>query len=225
MTGTATTSVPTASLDTTTRAQLTAGIAAGPLFIGVTLAQLLTREGFDIRDHPISLLSLGPGGWVQITNFIVAGLLSAVAAIGVRRTLGNKGPGRVWGPRLLLGYGLGLVAGGVFVADPGLGFPPGTPDGIPEQLSWHGVLHAIAPPLAFLSLIAGMIVFARRFAREGRRGRAVASVVTALTTLVLSAWPDQSSAGIRLLVATAMGFAWLGAYAAHLARGLRASAA
>lgn len=216
MTGTAVTQPRTTS--STTRTQLTAGIVAGPLFIGLAVAQLLTREGFDIRDHPISLLSLGPGGWVQITNFILAGLLSAIAALGVRRALGDDGPGHVWGPRLLLAYGVGLVAGGVFVADPGLGYPPGAPDGIPEQLTWHGMLHAIAPPLAFLSLIGAMVVISRRFAVEGRRGWSSSSLATAVTTLVVSAWPDQPSAGIRLLVASAIGFAWLAAYAGHLRR-------
>jgi hypothetical membrane protein len=220
MTDTAVTQTSTTSRATSsaTRTQLTAGIVAGPLFIGLAVAQLLTREGFDIRDHPISLLSLGPGGWVQITSFVVAGLLSAIAALGVRRALGNVGPGRVWGPRLLLAYGVGLVAGGVFVADPGLGYPPGAPDGIPEQLTWHGLLHAVAPPVAFLSLIAAMFVVSRRFAADGRRGWAAASVATAVSTLVLSAWPDQSSAGIRLLVASTIGFAWLAAYAGHLRR-------
>jgi hypothetical protein len=42
------------------------GIVAGPLFITVSLTH--TRYGFDLARHPISLLSLGSLGWVQIAG-------------------------------------------------------------------------------------------------------------------------------------------------------------
>jgi hypothetical protein len=35
-----------------------------------------------------------------------------------------------------------LIAGGVFVPDPALGYPRGTPDEIPDTFSWHGTLRA-----------------------------------------------------------------------------------
>ena len=37
-----------------TRALLACGVVAGPLFVAVGLAQLLTREGFDPTRHPLS---------------------------------------------------------------------------------------------------------------------------------------------------------------------------
>ena len=42
-----------------TRRLLACGIVAGPLFLVVALVQALTRDGFDLSRHPISLLSLG----------------------------------------------------------------------------------------------------------------------------------------------------------------------
>jgi hypothetical protein len=74
-----------------TRALLACGVLAGPVFVVTAGIQVLTRGGFDLGHHPISLLSLGDLGWIQIANFIVAGA--------------------------------GLIAGGVFVPDPALGYP------------------------------------------------------------------------------------------------------
>ena len=107
-----------------TRALITAGAIAGPLFVVVGLVQALTREGFDLTRHPLSLLSLGDRGWVQIANFIVAGVLMLTFAVGARRSLGD-GPGRVWAPVLFGLYGVGLVLGGAFTADPAIGLPGG----------------------------------------------------------------------------------------------------
>ena len=45
-----------------TRLLLTGGVLAGPLYVLVGLAQILTREGFDITLHPLSFMSLGDLG-------------------------------------------------------------------------------------------------------------------------------------------------------------------
>ena len=199
--------LPTSSATRTSRL-LACGIVAGPLFLAVGLTQALTRDGFDLSRHPLSLLSLGDLGWVQITNFVVSGLLAIAFAVGSRRVL-HPGRAAVWGPRLLGLYGAGLVAGGVFVADPGAGFPPGAPEGAPEQLSWHGALHAVAPPLAFLSLIVACLVIARRFAGARERGWAAYSVATAVACLVLTTWPDLDGLSWRLAVAMTVAWAWV----------------
>jgi hypothetical membrane protein len=208
---------PGASSETTrpTRTLLTFGLVAGPLFTLAALAQVLTRDGFDLSRHPLSLLSLGEGGWIQISNFVVAGLLAVGFAVGLRRVLGG-GRGATWGPRLLGLYGVGLVAGGVFVADPALGFPPGTPDGIPDQFSWHAILHAIAPPLAFLSLIVASFVLVRRFAGLGQRGWAAYSAATSVICLALAAWPGQDGLSVRLAIAQVIAWAWVFVLAARL---------
>jgi len=200
-----------ATPDTTgagTRRLLGCGVVAGPLFVAVATAQVLTRDGFDLGHQPISLLSVGDHGWIQISNFVVAGLLNVAFAIGVRRA---SPPGRLtaWASTLLAVYGVGLVAGGAFVPDPALGFPPGTPDEIPDEMSWHATLHAVGPALAFLALISASLVLARRFGLDGRQGWARYSAATGAVCLVLSAWPDTGSAGVRLFLATVIGSAWV----------------
>jgi hypothetical protein len=63
---------------------LACGTVAGPLFLTVGLIQALTRDGFDLSRHPLSLLSLGDLGWIQIANFIVTGALYVACALGAR---------------------------------------------------------------------------------------------------------------------------------------------
>ena len=81
----------------TTRALLACGVVSGPLFTVVAVVQVLTREGFDIRRHAISMLSLGDLGPIQIANFVGTGVLAIACAIGMRRML-RRGRGGTWGP-------------------------------------------------------------------------------------------------------------------------------
>jgi hypothetical protein len=198
---------------------LACGAVAGPLIILVALMQAFTRPGFEPRRHPLSLLSLGDLGWIQIANFVVAGLLFVACAVGLRRVL-RPGRGGTWGPLLIGVFGVSLVAGGVFVADPALGFPPGAPAGIPDQLSWHGLLHGFAPLIGFSALIASFFVFARRFAGLGQRGWAVASTVVGAVVLALSAWPNVNMDFLPLWTAMVLGFGWVSLLAARLLRRL-----
>jgi hypothetical protein len=72
-----------------TRSLLGYGVLAGPFYIGVSLAQALTRNGFDLTRHEWSLLANGPGGWVQVLNLVLSGLMVVAAAAGFRRALGK----------------------------------------------------------------------------------------------------------------------------------------
>ena len=80
-----------------TRQLLACGIASGIVFFAVGLGQAFTRAGFDLRHNAISQLSLGDLGWLQITSFIVSGLLAIGAAVGARRALAGQ-RGGTWGP-------------------------------------------------------------------------------------------------------------------------------
>ena len=80
---------------------LAGAIVAGPLFLAVSLTQAFTRDGFDLRRHPISLLSLGEFGWIQVANFVVCGALFIAGSVGLRRRLTSGGVGsghRGWSP-------------------------------------------------------------------------------------------------------------------------------
>jgi len=207
---------PAHAADRATRVLVTAGAVAGPVFVVVGLVQAVTRDGFDLTRHPLSMLSLGDRGWVQIANFIIAGVLMLAFAVGTRRSLGG-GPGRGAAPVLFALYGVGLVLGGAFTADPALGFPVGTPDGYPTEWTLHGTVHAFAAPLAFLALVAVTFVVAHRLSWEGHRAAAVWSRVIGVVCLVLCI-PFGPAASMRLFVGVALGFVWITAYAISLLR-------
>ena len=201
---TATTSATPA--DVSTRRLLACGIVATPLFFAVAFAQVFTRDGFDLTRHMISQLSLGHLGWVQIANFLLTGTLYVLCAVGLRRA----GEG-TWGPRLIGVFGAGLVAAGLFRADPAGGFPPGSAD---AGVSWHGVLHGVAALVAGLALFAATLVHARRFARQGRRGWAVASLGCGVLYLVFP-WLDADLASLLLALGSVIGWSWVSALAAR----------
>ncbi len=161
----------------TSRALLTAGVAAGPLYVVLGVLQALLRPGYDWTRHDLSLLSNGPLGWIQIVNFVLTGLLVIAGAVGMRRAMrGSRGG--TWAPLLIGLYGLGIVAAGIFIADPMNGFPPGTPAGPPINPTGHGFLHILSGAIGFLALIAACFVFARRFAALGQRTWVAFSIVT-----------------------------------------------
>ena len=196
------------------RALVTAGAVAGPVFVLSAGVHAATRDGFDLTRQPLSLLSLGDAGWVQITNFILAGVLMLGFSVGVARAL-HGGPAHRWAPLLLGVFGFGLVIGGAFTADPALGFPAGAPEGIPETISFHAMVHAVAPPLSFTALVIAMFVVAHRFSWEGRRSAATWTRIAAITCFVLSI-PVGPGFSVRLFLAIALGFGWVTAYAISL---------
>ena len=201
---------------------LTGGVLASPIYILVGLAQILTREGFDITRHPLSFMGIGDLGWIQIANFIVTGLLVIASAIGLRRLAEVET--RLRRGALLIGiYGLGVLGGGIFVTDPALGFPPGTPNTYPETMSWHGLLHFIFGQIRFLALIVASFVYARYFASKGLRGWAMFSTLTgaiflfAIIAGVITSTGDSTALGLlTLYAAVTLAWVWLSALSYHM---------
>ncbi|MFG1926965.1 DUF998 domain-containing protein [Cryptosporangium sp. NPDC048952] len=178
---------------------------AGPLFVGVWAVQALTREGFEVGRHPVSLLALGEFGWVQIASFVITGALLVLAGAGLRPR---------WGGALIAGFGVGMVVAGVFVTDAGAGFPAGAPAGAPESTSWHGILHELGFVLASLCWTAAAIGFAVHFLRRRQWAAGAATVAVLLAVLALAAWPDTDGIPIRLVIATALQLGSVAALAA-----------
>lgn len=208
-----------ASSETTakvTRALLICGVLAGPLYIVVSIIEMLTRPGFDLRRHSLSLLSNGNFGWIHIALFLSTGMLTIAGAVGMWRVLrGSRGG--TWGPVLVGLYGLGLIGAGIFVADPALGFPPGTPADA-NIISGRGLMHFISGGVGFLGLIAACFVFARRFAVCKQWGWAVYSVATGVLFFAaffgIAAGSQQGGVvltfvNLAFTVAVVLGWAWV----------------
>jgi Protein of unknown function (DUF998) len=178
----------TKDLQTTTRL-LSAGMIAGPFFIVVSLIQAFSREGFDWIRHPASLLSLGDLGFIQIANFVITGALFIACAVGLKRIV-TAGVGRKWLAPLFVLVGVAFILGGVFVADPAFGFPPGSPAGVPKTMSWHSMIHGFAPVIGSLAMSAALLIFARRSWKQEQRGTAIMSVLVVIISFVLNSLPQ-----------------------------------
>ena len=197
---------------------LVCGMIAGPFYIFVGLIQALTRPGFDILRHDLSLLANGNLGWIQMTNLVLSGLLVIAFALGMRRVLrGSRG--EIWGPLLVGVYGLGLIGAGCFTADPAFGFPPGTPADA-HTISWHGLLHFIAAGIGFFALIAASVVMARRFASQGHQGWAAYSLVAGMLFFAafigVAMGSGQSWSVIGFWIGVVFIWAWISLLAARL---------
>lgn len=196
---------------TTTRALLACGVAAGPVFVAAGFTHAFLRPGFDMARHPISMLALGETGWVQTLTFLLTGALVLAWSAGVRRRLPSR-----WLPRALGALGVGLVAAGVFPADPGLGFPAGAPAGAPETISTAGALHAVAFGVAMLGWITAAVLLTRHFAATGARGWALLS--GAAVVVLIAPLPVMGATPV-LYVSSALTWAWMTAVAIRVTRG------
>ncbi|MET9241686.1 DUF998 domain-containing protein [Nonomuraea sp. NPDC003709] len=181
---------PARSLSTQ-RLLLGCGVAAGPFYVIVALAQAFTRQGFDLARHPWSFLANGELGWIQTANFVLTALATIAAAAGLRRALA-PGRGARWAPILVGVFGASMIGAAIFPADPAMGFPAGTPEG-PGVITLSGTLHLAAGGVGFLCMIAACYVIASRQSREGRTGWALYSRVTG--TLFLGSFVGIASGG------------------------------
>lgn len=178
-----------------TRALLACGAVAGPMYVTVTMAQALTRDGFDLKQHRFSWLTTGDLGWIHQSNMVLVGVLTVLFAVGVRQVM-RTGRGAVWGPRLLGLFGVAYIIGGLLTADPVAGFPPGT---TPEMVhtTWHGAVQNASRGASTILLISASLVIATWLAAEGRRGWA---------------WFYGTAFPVVLAALTAVGFVAIGHY-------------
>jgi hypothetical protein len=192
-----------------TRSLLGWGVVAGPFYLVVGLAQALLVPGFDLSRHALSLLLIGPLGWIQAANLCLSGLMVLAAAVGFVRLMPRRG--NVWAGVFLGLYGLSLVAAAIFPPDPMGGFPLGGTDA--TTVSTSGLLHLMAGAIGFVSLAVAAAIIGAWLRRAGRRGAAIVSWIAA-AVIVLGflggAALAMVPAGIAMLwLAVVAGWAWL----------------
>jgi Protein of unknown function (DUF998) len=199
---------------------LLCGVIGSLLFLVVLLLEGAVRSGYDPRRFFGSELALGKRGWVQITNFILAGLLIFVSVFGIAQVL----PGSLWGTLFLGLFGLSLIVAGAFVTDPVLYFPPEIKERGPTT---HGKIHGANFPLSFGSLIMTTLVFSGLFFSTGNLAWALYSLFSGLAVMVFTAMmlgavarafqgKAEASVGLWQRAAIATGWIWIAALNAYL---------
>ena len=213
---------------------LYAGVVGPLLFIAVFLVEGFTRPGYSQWRNYVSQLATGPGGWVQVVNFVVCGFLVFLYAIGLRSAI--KGTrGSVAGPLLTALFGIDLIVAGAFSTDPALGYPVGAA----QVHTVHGMIHGLAGLGAFvLFLPPSAFVMAWHFASQpgARRWALYSAAIGALvlavfismtTTSALDAagrLPDAPT-GILQRIGIIGGWTWIAMVAWRELRAARAAAA
>jgi hypothetical membrane protein len=198
-----------------------AGMIAPVLFVAVFTIEGWLRPAYSPLTMYVSELSLGPHGWVQITNFILTGFLLLLFAIGVRAEFKEDAASRL-GPMLLIVSALSLLLSGPFVMDPSY---------IPrDHWTWHGTLHQLIGALGFFTMapVIGFI-FWRRF-REEKQWQslslwtmaAILVIVVAIILLRMVPIPPDAPniftpyAGLIQRTALISYMAWIFIFALHL---------
>ena len=159
-----------------------AGMLGPALFVIVFTLEGALRPGYNALSTYVSALSLGPRGWVQITNFIVIGVLLLAFTRAVSAEFRN---GKTWrgGVILLTIIGFCYLLSGPFVMD-----PTGTPL---NQTTLHGNLHGIFGAIVFLLMPISCFVYLRRFRVDPKwhslRGwTIILGTISAIGTLLLT---------------------------------------
>ncbi|MFF0738921.1 DUF998 domain-containing protein [Streptomyces sp. NPDC004111] len=197
----------------TPQALLAGAAVAGPLFLGAGLLQGLTRDGFDFTRNALSQLSLGGLGWIQVTAFVLTGVLVIAGAVGMRQAL-RDAPGGTWAPRLIGVFGASFLLAGAFAADPGAGFPVGAPEASTASMSTHGALHMLSGMVGYLALCAAFLVLARHFAAQNRRGWAIATRIAPAG--ILAGFAGSSATVLAFTAGAGLGLLCLTAVTARL---------
>ena len=200
------------------RSLLRFGVVVGPMYLAVGLAQAFVRDGFDITRHSLSMLANGAGGWIQTANLALSGLMVIAAAIGIRNALSPQSRAAGW----ILGcFGVGMLAGAVFPADPMDGFPPGAPEGFPTTVSPPGLIHFIAGAFGFLALAVSCFVVAGAMLRRGQPWMAGLSFLSGVSVVAGFAAPallPASGPVAGIWFSVVVGWAWLSLICLHLYR-------
>ncbi|MET0812207.1 MAG: DUF998 domain-containing protein [Microbacterium sp.] len=137
-----------------TRSLLGWGVVAGPFYVIVGLILALTRPGFDLTKHALSLLMLGEWGWMQRVNLIISALMVLAAACGLYRAV-RSGRGLAMAV-LVAVFGVCLVLSAIFPPDPVDGFPLGAT----AQATTNGILHLVFGAIGFLALAGAAFAYA-----------------------------------------------------------------
>ncbi len=158
-----------------------AGMIGPVLFVAIFTLEGFLRPGYDPLRMYISALSLGPRGWIQITNFIAFGVFFLIFTHGIAAEFQNGRASKA-GPILLTIIGISFLVSGPFVMD------PATNEG---TMSLCGMIHGIFGGIVFTLMPLSCFVFLRRF-QEDQKWRSfqwctiVAGIIVTVAVILLS---------------------------------------
>ena len=174
------------------RRSLWCGVGGAVSFVALFLVNDRLKPNYDpIRDF-VSEAAIGPGGWVQITNFLTVGALLAFSSPALSRSVSR------WTGRLVGIVGVGLVNAGVFVTDP-----------VPhDRTTWHGIAHNVVSIVVFASLSSACFTASRWRPSLGWRVYSLATGM-AVPVLFAAAVTVTTTSGLWQRATILVGWSWL----------------
>jgi hypothetical protein len=175
-----------------------AGILAPIIFVGVFTVEGGLRGGYDPMRMYISALSLGNRGWIQISNFIVLGLLLFIFTLGLSIEFQT---GKASRAGIIAFY---IISALFFISGPFVMDPAETPT---QQMSAHGLIHGLSGGIVFLLMPIIIFIFLRHFLsdikwRSFRTWTLILGIIEAIGVIVFtyaSKIPVEQNAYINLL--------------------------
>jgi len=177
--------------------QFICGAMSGPVFVGTTLILGVMRAHYSQLRYPVSMLALGSSGWVQVTNFLITGILVLVFALGLWRHYRTS---RVMtlSAMLIVLLALTIIGAGVFPTD-GISAQLHGPASLTWHHTLHGQLHRVFASTGFFVLPMSSFAMACQFCRWRQNGWALYSLISGISSLVFC-WLTRSSTQRRLPV-------------------------
>jgi hypothetical membrane protein len=166
--------------------------AGAALFIFTFLVNDALKPGYEPTRDFVSEAAIGPGGWVQIGNFLVTGALIAASSAAISRSVNT------WSGRLTGVFGVSLVLAGIFVTDP-------APH---DHATWSGTAHNVVSLIAFASLTATCFTAAQWRPTGLWRWYCVLSG-TAVPVLFVIAGAASDTSGLWQRLSIMVGWTWL----------------
>jgi len=205
--------------------QFICGAMSGPVFVGTTLILGVMRAHYSQLRYPVSMLALGSSGWVQVTNFLITGILVLVFALGLWRHYRTS---RVMtlSAMLIVLLALTIIGAGVFPTD-GISAQLHGPASLTWHHTLHGLLHRVFASTGFFVLPMSSFVMACQFCRWRQNGWALYSLISGIATLVffllLADTIEQTTAlagyaGLYERISIVIGLGWLSILALKLSK-------
>jgi hypothetical membrane protein len=159
------------------RLLLWAGLIGPVLFTLVFTVDGFLKPGYSAVQEAVSYLEVGAYGWVQVANFTAVGLLLAVFALGLARSVPVMGArSRYAAAGFIALSALGYVIAAIF--------PPaafGEPQNAP-----HSVMHSIAFSTVFCGQGIACLIIGGNLVRTAWRGHGWYSVAVGVLVLVIA---------------------------------------
>lgn len=174
------------------RGLLWCGVGGAALFVLTFSVNDAVKPGYEPSRDYVSEAAIGPGGWVQIANFLIAGMLIAASSFASVRAV------NAWTGRLVLVFGVNLALAGIFVADP-------APH---DRATWQGTMHNIVSIIVFASLtLACFTAISWRPTPWWRWYCVVSGIAVPVLFITSGGMPDTAGIWQRLTIIA--GWTWL----------------